>query len=253
MSHWVDENWKALLSQIGFTVRDLWQNPSVQSKPDGQPVTNVDYAVQDLIVTFLSKHYSADLCVSEENLQTVDTTSSPRVWLVDPIDGTRSLIKGKPEFSVSIALIDHGRLTMAVVYNPILDVIYWLEDGKSLYHQGRSRSRDSRPVVLTSHQHHKIIARQLNDVTCYPVGSIAERMAMTAVGFADATIGLFDMHKWDVAAGTMLAESTGHIVTCRQGDQLDWGSDSMGVGGVVVAKPDLHQKILQAVGRINNY
>lgn len=246
------QKWSEFINNIGFLVRNLWNQPlEVTYKTDGQPVTNIDHAVEGMILEFLSKHYPNDCVVSEEQPDSSKRLAAERIWLVDPIDGTRSLLKRSPEFSISIALLEHEQLVMAMVYNPMLDTLCWFEKGqKRVMHKGLLPTESSSPVVLTSHQHYKLLSRQLTNMTCRPVGSIAQRMALTAAGLADATVGVYDMHEWDVAAGSLLAKTAGLIVTNRLGEPLSWNQKDLKISGVVVAKAEYYDSLLLGLQQI---
>lgn len=92
----------------------------VEHKGDGTPVTHVDLLCHDLIAAGLSKAFPDIPIVSEEDPDShqLDTLQNPRYWLVDPLDGTRSYIKGTPEFTVNIALIEDGLPTLGVINCP---------------------------------------------------------------------------------------------------------------------------------------
>jgi myo-inositol-1(or 4)-monophosphatase len=87
-------------------------------KNPGDPVSEADHAVNDLLKARLHEARPDYGWLSEETPDDVDRLGRPRVWCVDPIDGTRAFLKGDPEFSICAALLEGGRPILAAVYNP---------------------------------------------------------------------------------------------------------------------------------------
>ena len=88
------------------------------TKQDRSPVTSADLAVNRILRDSLSAAYPHDGWLSEETPDSSDRLNKKRVWIVDPIDGTRSFVRGLPEFCLSVALVDQGFPTVAAIYNP---------------------------------------------------------------------------------------------------------------------------------------
>src|SRR5688500_8052041 len=88
------------------------------TKQDRSPVTSADLAVNQILRDSLSAAYPDDGWLSEETPDAPDRLGKKRVWIVDPIDGTRSFVRGLPEFCLSVALIEEGLPAVAAIYNP---------------------------------------------------------------------------------------------------------------------------------------
>ena len=112
---------------------------AVEMKPGDEPVTVADRRASELIVAGLAAAFPDDPVISEELLPTplangaedpaplasVTRGGSPRLWLVDPIDGTKDFIRGSDGFSVMIGLVEHGRPVLGVVYQPAIDRMFY--------------------------------------------------------------------------------------------------------------------------------
>ena len=88
------------------------------TKPDQSPVTSADLAVNQILRDHLSAAFPEDGWLSEETEDDHHRLTRSRVWIVDPIDGTRSFVRGLPEFCLSVALVEHGIPAIAAIFNP---------------------------------------------------------------------------------------------------------------------------------------
>jgi histidinol-phosphatase len=109
-------------------IRSLFgRNPAVRTKPDQSPVTEADVRAEELIRATLSRHFPAYGFYGEETGQHAMQAES--IWLVDPIDGTKSFVRESPFFSTQIALMRGGRLVLGVSNAPLFGELAWAEEG----------------------------------------------------------------------------------------------------------------------------
>jgi 3'(2'), 5'-bisphosphate nucleotidase len=94
-----------------------------------EPVTQADRTVNELIVRALRESFPADGVLAEESTDTAERLSRERVWMVDPLDGTKGFIAGTGDFAVQIGLAVRGRARLGVLYAPATDVMYWAAEG----------------------------------------------------------------------------------------------------------------------------
>src|SRR5437660_4647821 len=94
-----------------------------------EPVTQADRAVNELIVRALQQEFPEDGILAEESVDTARRLSRERVWMVDPLDGTKGFIAGTGDFAVQIGLAVEGRSVLGVLYAPATDVLYWAARG----------------------------------------------------------------------------------------------------------------------------
>lgn len=116
---------------------------TVDTKPDLTPVTDADREAEQLIRSQLSRVRTRDSVLGEEF---GETGSSPRQWVIDPIDGTKNFVRGVPVWATLIALIDHGKPVVGVVSAPALQCRWWAAEGTGAY-TGRSLAKATRISV----------------------------------------------------------------------------------------------------------
>jgi len=220
--------------------------PRVWEKPDGQgPVTEADLAVNDHLMGVLRATRPNYGWLSEESEDTADRLSRASVFVLDPIDGTRSFIEGHESFSISLAVVTQGRPVAAVVHLPATDVTYAAEAGGSATKNGAAiapRSTPPLPQVLTN--------RTALDPEFWPGGvpevkrnfraSLAWRFCLVAEGAFDGLISMRPAWEWDTAAGALIAERAGCTVTDPDGRALVYNAAHPMAPGLLVARPGLH-------------
>src|SRR3989338_1294718 len=104
---------------------------------DNTPVTEADIEVNELLHARLAVARPDYGWLSEETEDDSSRLTQPRVWVVDPIDGTRAFAKGRPHFVISVALVENGRPVLAVLFNPAMDEFFEAEAGKGARLNGR--------------------------------------------------------------------------------------------------------------------
>ncbi|MBA0128043.1 histidinol-phosphatase [Haloechinothrix sp. YIM 98757] len=112
-----------------FRANDL----AVDRKPDRTPVTDADLAVEDAIRALLAEHRPEDLVAGEERGGDLDALAGKRVWVIDPIDGTKGFLRGLPVWATLIALVDDGTVTSGMVSAPALGRRWWAHTGSGAY------------------------------------------------------------------------------------------------------------------------
>lgn len=196
----------------GFTVKE---------KANADVLTEADLAADHTLKTALLGAFPGDGWLSEETEDSASRLTKARVWIVDPIDGTREFIQGIPEYAVSVALVENGVPVLAGVYNPETKECFHAVKGEGAYCNGvrlHCRATIEPPyVLLASRSEFKRgewapFASQSVKV----VGSIAYKLALVAAGAADATFSLGPKSEWDIAAGVLLVtEAGGYAGTCE--------------------------------------
>ena len=207
-------------------------------KHDDDPVTAADLAVNDVLLDLLPQ--PGEGWLFEETADGTDRLGQGRVWIVDPIDGTREFVQGIPEWSISIGLIEHGRPVAGGVCNPATRerIIGSIETG--VRYTGR------RPVTAATSLADAVVLASRSEVrrgewerftdepfTVVPMGSVAYKLALVAAGRADATWTLVPKHEWDVAAGVALVLASGGWITLPDGSPPSWNSPEPLIPGLV--------------------
>lgn len=194
----------------------------VDRKSGGDPVTDAEQEVNGLLFEMLVQ--SGEGWLSEESADNADRLTQSRVWLVDPLDGTKEYVSGIPEWCISIALLEDGQLVAGGIYNPSTGELYCGSQENGLTCQNESVSPASKDglqsaeaLVLASRS--EVKRGEWERFRCAPfqlqaMGSVAYKLGRVAAGKADATWTLVPKHEWDVAAGVaLLLAARGHILT----------------------------------------
>ncbi len=162
--------------------------------------------------------------LSEESADDPARLGLRRIWVVDPLDGTKEFVAGIPEWCISIALVEDGEAVAGGISNPATGEAFLgsRETGISL--KGKSgavapHSKNPAPVVLASRSEFdrgEWDRLRKSSLTVVPMGSVAYKLARVAARLADATWTLVPKHEWDVAAGVALVGAAGGIVKTLQ-------------------------------------
>ncbi|MBT9383987.1 3'(2'),5'-bisphosphate nucleotidase CysQ [Pseudooceanicola sp. CBS1P-1] len=221
-------------------------------KPDDQgPVTEADLAVNTMLKTRLLSARPEYGWLSEESPDDSARLSRERVFILDPLDGTRAFMRGDHAWGHSLAIAEQGQVVAAVVYMPRLDRLYAATLGGGAVLNGvpiqcttqssvtAARVLAARPVVAPINW-----AGPVPDFAVHQRAALAYRMSLVAQGRFDAMITLRPTWEWDVAAGTLIAREAGAIASDRAGRALVFNNPAPKLNGVVAAGPALHGQLL---------
>lgn len=233
-------------------VFDAWE------KSPGNPVCEIDLAVDELLKVRLGAIDPDAGWLSEETVDNADRLARRRVWVVDPIDGTRDYVRGRPGWAVSIALVDGERPVLAVLDAPARGEHWHAVAGGGAW-------RDDQPITASAHAAiagARVPADALPRadrvmVTVAKPNSIALRIAMVAAGEADLLATIRWGHEWDIAAATLIARESGAVVTDALGRKLRFNTPRGQAFGVLATAPALHEaavahlrpRAVEALGR----
>ncbi len=222
------------------------------SKEDQSPVTRADHEADALLKReLLALHPAAWL--SEETADNPDRLAEPRLWVVDPLDGTKEFMKGLPEYSVAIALVENGQATLGVVHNPSTGDTFSAARGMGAYRNGVPIRVEDGNRLLASRSEMKRgeFAPFEAEWNVEPIGSIEYKLALVAAGEAAATFSRGPKHEWDVCAGALIVVEAGGIATDLFGAPLRFNQSFPKVKGILAGAPATYkraQKQIEAVG-----
>ncbi len=188
-------------------------------KSHDNPVTLADLESDRAIAHELREAFPDDPILSEETASDPSRVQQRRVWIVDPMDGTKEFVARIPEFAVSIALAEGGEPVVGVVHNPATGVTVHATRGGGTFHEGRrvhvsSVTRLEDAVVIASRT--EISRSQFAPYEGWfrelrPVGSIAWKLACIACAEGDLNVSVAPKNEWDVCAGDLLVREAGGI------------------------------------------
>jgi 3'(2'), 5'-bisphosphate nucleotidase len=238
----------------------------VDTKAQGEPVTEADHAANDLIVGRLRQAFPDDAILSEEMPDDGSRLRNRRVWMVDPIDGTRDFIRGDTGFAVMIGLCVDGRPMMGVVAQPTSRATWGGAVGEEAWKEVADGSRTAlrpssvaeppgiRLVASKSHRTHDIdvfrealgIGDELN------IGGVGLKVALVAEGSRDLYVYPGGRtKKWDSCAPEAILIAAGGQLTDTYGAPLSYQEpDLNNGGGLVASNGPLHQLVLATIAML---
>lgn len=225
---------------------------AVVEKPDGGgPVSEADLAVDALLRARLRGARPGYGWLSEESEDNAARLAASRVFVVDPIDGTRAFLAGQPTWAISAALVEGGEAVAGIVHMPALGKSYVAERGAGATRNGRPIAPSARPALdgadVLANANQLVPAfwpRGVPTVHRHFRPSIAYRLCLVAEGRFDATLTFRQSWEWDLAAGDLIAREAGARVTDGAGHPLRYNAADPRVPGVIAAPPALHAALL---------
>lgn len=247
------------IREAGQLLMQHFGHVGVDHAKDGDPhsvVTIADIAAHRYIEEQIHLHFPGDAIVSEEDEASHGNTTAERVWIIDPIDGTRNFASRVPLFGILIAYAEHGSVVLSSIYLPTTDELFIAEKGKGGTINGQ-------PLVISMHTDfassygsgpvkdgREAAVRFTNAIhAAYPdispwVNSLGS-VAVSAAYFADGRRDWFlsrGGYVWDYAAPSLILKEAGAIVTNDQGEPWHIGDRS-----IVAANSHLHAELLRLV------
>ena len=274
---------KAAREAGGLLLESYHEHQTIRQKStDIDIVTAADLASERFLVDAIRAHYPEHKVLSEEGLgelsgpassdtsgeggEGVDAVAAAiaHLWLVDPLDGTVNYAHGYPCWGVTLALAEHGRVVLGVVYDPLRDEMYWAERGEGAYCNGRrlrvSGTRQLREALvatgfayrratLSDTSHGEVLGNNLAEFNAVMprvqgirrAGAAVLDLAYLAAGQLDAYWEMY-LNPWDWAAGSLLVKEAGGQVTGVYGQP--W---SLGMRHLAASNGRLHDRLIEVL------
>ncbi len=236
-----------------IAARHFKRDPETWHKPDDAgPVTEADIAIDTMLRSELLAARPGYGWLSEETMDTPDRLAAERLFIIDPIDGTRAFIDGSRAFAHSLAVVEHGQVIAGVVYLPMMDKIYASAVGRGATLNGAAISAsalggEADATVLTTKPNMRADhwPGGVPLITPQYRSSLAYRMSLVAEGRFDAMMTFRDTWEWDIAAGVLIAHEAGATVTDGHGGPIRFNNPSGQVAGVVTGAPGVHAALMR--------
>jgi 3'(2'), 5'-bisphosphate nucleotidase len=234
-----------------------------------EPVTQADRAVNELIVRHLRESFPKDGVLAEESVDTDERLSRERVWMVDPLDGTKGFIAGTGDFAVQIGLAVAGRAVLGVLYAPATDVLYWAASGhgawvsrpvadaeggrrvERLRVSGETNLGSMRLAESRSHRGPKMdaVVRALGVRAEVRSHSVGIKVGLLVERQADLYIHMSPKTKqWDTCAPEVVLTEAGGRMTDLWGAPLRYNTpDVLNRNGIVASNGAAHERVLERV------
>lgn len=222
------------------------------NKENQSPVTEADLAV-DL---FLRKRlFEADLdagWLSEETADAPARLEKSRIWIVDPIDGTRSFVAGKEDWAVCAALVEEGRPVLGAVFVPATGELFAAALGNGATRNGTaisaSEPRDVKTAAIARPYGLEKTFAQTGNMTSAPhIHAIAVRLARVASGEIDGALARENANDWDIAAADLIIHEAGGKLTDSAGNLPRYNRPVPKHGMLVASGKSLHAPLLAAL------
>ncbi|MDO5657327.1 MAG: 3'(2'),5'-bisphosphate nucleotidase CysQ [Paracoccus sp. (in: a-proteobacteria)] len=242
--------------ESGDIARKYWRkSPETWEKDAGAgPVTEADLAVNAHLEQRLLAARPDYGWLSEESTDDASRLDAERCFIIDPIDGTRAFIDGQQGFSHSLAVAEGDRIIAAVVHLPVMGLTYAAHrDGPATLNGRVIAPREADMAGATV-----LTPRASMDGAFWDGGapppfkrefrpSLAWRLCLVAEGRFDAALSLRAAWEWDIAAGALIAERAGAVVSDMFGRAMRFNSPAAMVDGLVIAAPRLHDGLTRAL------
>jgi myo-inositol-1(or 4)-monophosphatase len=245
---------RARLDEIGFVAGQMalrqWpgHGHALESweKVPGSPVCTADLAVDAFLRRELCALLPSAGWLSEETVDHPERLERGLCWLVDPIDGTRDFIAGRPGWAVSVALVSAGKPLIGLLVAPARDEIWTATAGQGGWLNGRPLSASTRTELPGARVPAKSLPPEDEDLTIVErPNSIALRIAMVADDRADLVATLRWGFEWDVAAAALIAREAGAAASDAFGQPLSYNKRDPRAFGVLVCAPAIHQAAVE--------
>jgi len=223
---------------------------------DREVLTAADLEADRILREALTGEFPDYGWLSEETKGQKGQLEHERVWIVDPLDGTREFVMRNPEYVVSVALVEAGEPILGVIYNPNTDELFETVVGNGVRLNGQSVSLSRKPgekavVEVSRSDIAKGIFAGLEDaVELRPCGSIAYKLARLSAGMADSVLSLTPKNEWDIAAGVILIKEAGGIVRDKSNDEFIFNRGQL-LNGVIAASKEAYNIVTDIVGNIS--
>jgi myo-inositol-1(or 4)-monophosphatase len=221
------------------------------TKGASSPVSEADIAANDLIESRLRSATPDYGWLSEESVDDEARLGKRLVWIVDPIDGTRSYLAGREDWCVSVALVEGASPVLAAVFAPVTEEFFFAS-------RGGGAVRNDRPVRATAGTEldfsriagPKPLVERLNrgpgEISLYPrIGSLALRLCRVAEGRLDAAFAGGQSRDWDLAAANLIVQEANGNMTALSGDTILYNRREVTHGVLVAAGRDRHASIVE--------
>ncbi len=223
------------------------------TKHGGSPVSDADIAVDNFLRQRLKQIAPDCGWLSEETEDDLARLHAPRIWVVDPIDGTRAYLSGRTDWSISVALVENGRPAIAAIFAPMQDALYLASAGECTTFNGVAvtatpgadldgiRAAGPKPML-------ERLAKVAPNLVAEPkVFSLALRIARVAAGTLDLAFASPNSHDWDLAAADLLVHEAGGALTTFAGQKLIYNRADPLHGALVAAGRARHEAFLALV------
>lgn len=246
---------EAIVREAGRIAIARWpghgHSPEVWEKTPGSLVCEADLAVDSFLKHELGLLLPSAGWLSEETADAPDRLTGGLIWLVDPIDGTRDFVRGRPGWAVSVALVSARRPLFGTLFAPARDAqaggeFWYGEAGRGSWLNGERLIASTRRELPGARVPATALPKEDADLVMVDQpNSIALRIAMVAADRADLLATLRWGFEWDIGAAALIAREAGAVVTDAFGHPLNYNKRDPRAFGVLVSAPAIHSAAVE--------
>ena len=255
---------KKVIKKAGDKVMDYYSedlDPDTHYKDEDSPVTKADLASEKEILEGLQDFGYGIL--SEETDQENDRLNKEKVWVIDPLDGTKDFLQQTGEFTIMIGLVKNGESVLGAVYQPAKDILYFATKGDGAYKQigdqdpvqvfVSSEQESQNMSMLVSRNHlrkpEQQAAEKLGIGRLQPCGSAGLKISKVAEGRNEVYINSSDKTgEWDICAADIILSEAGGKITDLNGNKIKYNKkNTINENGFVVSNGELHDDIIENI------
>jgi len=234
-----------------IALRHFKADPQTWEKPGKGPVTEADIEIDRMLKAELTAARPDYGWLSEESEGAHDRDARERVFIIDPIDGTRAFIAGEQGWGTALAVAERGRVVAAVMHLPARGQTYSAalgqgaaRDGEPIRASVRTMLDGATALAASSQLKAELWPGGVPAVERHFRSSLAWRLCLVAEGRFDMMVTLRDAYEWDIAAGALIAAEAGAKVTDKHGEALNFNRHPARSAGVIAAPIPLHRSLL---------
>jgi myo-inositol-1(or 4)-monophosphatase len=221
------------------------KKPKRWHKPDGSVLTEADLAVDDYLKSTVRMARPDDGWLSEETKDTPHRLSKSRLWIADPIDGTRPFSEGKDWFCCGMALTAEGKAEMGALYCPSTDQMFHAVRGGGAFHNGtRLANQEADTPIIIPRKAFEAVKKAGMPVQAGADIPLLLRLSAIAMGEHAGAVSFGPKNDWDIAPGHLLVTETGGTITTQAGDALVYNKPTPQQRGLVAANQKWHHQLL---------
>jgi 3'(2'), 5'-bisphosphate nucleotidase len=251
---------KSAALEAGARILEIYNENSgaFERKADGSHLTEADLAANEIIVQRLSEAFPDDPILTEEARDDKSRVHARRIWVVDPLDGTRQFVERIGEFTVNIALVIDQRPVLGVVYVPVQDKLFYgptqgpayVRNGDGMSRELRVSDRDKPAEMILarsrSHASDKLVAlvERCGFKEVVPMGS-SLKGCLIAEGTVDVYFRLGPTNEWDICAMNAVVEAAGGRMTDPRGRPLLYNQENTLNNGFVISNNRIHDNLVE--------
>jgi 3'(2'), 5'-bisphosphate nucleotidase len=257
---------KSLARDAGRILLEFYASDTkVQWKGHDDPVTAADQAANEMIVRELHRQFPKDAVLSEEFPDDLARLKEDRVWMVDPMDGTKQFIERVGEFSVMIGLAVEGEAKLGVVCHPAVDRMYFAAPAIGAFVEEKWSTKrlrvapisdPSQLIAAISRSHHSpkadLILERLGIASRLRHGSVGLKFGLIAEGRAHLYVHTGSRtNQWDTCGPEAILREAGGVVTDLNGDLLRYNRPEIrNLNGIVASNGVIHDRILEMIAAV---